>query len=245
MKPVVYNTPGGPWTRIAPSLAKGIGCPLVSTTDGLQPNTVGFFWGLLRGSPDLIKKSIQSFQPWYYLDHGYFNRGHYHGHYRVTYCDFQQRQLIERPSDRWKKLGVSLMPWRSGRKIIVCPPSEHVQRIFGLQKWEQTTLDTLRMHTDRPIVIRRKTDPGPFAESLNDAHCLVTSSSIAAVESVLSGVPVFIEAISAAEPVGLTDLTKIEAPVYPDREPWAHSLAYGQFTRDEMRTGLLWQVMKR
>lgn len=242
MKPVVYTTEG-PWSQIAPYLAKGIGCPLVPKDMGLQPNTIGFMWGLLRGSPELIKASIQSFQPWFYLDHGYFHRGHYSGHYRVTYCDFQQRQLIERPDDRWKKLGVSLMPWRSGRKIIVCPPSDHVARIFGLQKWEQTTLAALKTHTGRPIVVRRKTDPTPFRESLKDAHCLVTESSIAAVEALTLGVPVFVSPNSAAAPAGLSDFTKIESPIYPDREPWARSLAYGQFTREEMKDGTAWRVL--
>lgn len=243
-KPVVYST-DGPWSQIAPYFAKGAKCPMVPASAGLQPDTIGIFWGLLRGSPELIKASIQAFQPWFYLDHGYFKRGHFNGHYRITYTDFQQRHLIERPDDRWKKLGVSLTPWRTGRKIVICPPSDHVCAIFNCRGWEQTTVEALKSISDRPIIIRRKSDPMSFTEAIKDAHCLVTSSSIAAVEAVLSGVPVFVAQNSAAAPVGLVDLAKIEEPIYPDREPWCHSLAYGQFTREEMKDGAAWAVLQR
>jgi hypothetical protein len=57
------------------------------------------------------------------------------------------------------------------------------------------------------------------------------------VEAVLAGVPVFTTNLSAAAPVGLTDLTQIEQPIRPDREPWCHHLAYGQFTHEELRNG--------
>lgn len=201
-------------------------------------------WGLLRGSPELIRESIKRQQPWIYLDHGYFHRGHYQGHYRCTVEDFQQRSIIHRPDDRWKKLGIELSPWRKGRDVIVCAPSSHVCNIFGCHSWETDTLAGLKRCTDRPIVIRRKTDPGAFQEVLKNAHVVVTSSSIAAVEACLFGVPCIVDAISAASPVGLTDITKVEEPVYPDREPWLHSLAYGQFTRDEMREGLAWQTLR-
>ena len=40
-----------------------------------------------------------------------------------------------------------------------------------------------------------------------------------------------------------TDFTKIESPRYPDREPCYHSLAYGQFTAEEMSNGYAWKVL--
>jgi hypothetical protein len=201
-------------------------------------------WGLLRGSPELIQESIERKQPWFYLDHGYFHRGHYDGHYRVTLGDFQQRQLIERPDDRWKALGVRLKPWRTGREIVVCPPSDHFARLFGLQNWLTETLAILKCVTDRPVKVRRKTDNRTFPVALGNAHCVVTSSSLSAVEALTLGVPVFVDPCSSASPVGLTDLTKIEEPIYPDREPWAQSLAYGQFTRAEMRDGTCWRILE-
>lgn len=240
--PNVY-TSEGPWTQIYPSFSQGCNGTCVPASDGLKPGT-GIIWGLLRGSPELIAASVKAKQPWVYLDHGYVHRGHYSGHYRVTVNDLQQRHLIERPDDRWKALGVRLKPWRKGREVIVCPPSDHFARTFGLQGWERYVLDALKKLTDRPIKIRRKTDNQSFPAALGNAHCVVASSSIAAVEAAVLGVPVFVDECSAAAPIGLTDLTKIEEPIYPDREPWAHSLAYGQFTRDEMKDGTCWRIIE-
>jgi hypothetical protein len=139
-------------------------------------------------------------------------------------------------------LGIRLKPWRTGSKILVCPPSDHVAKLFGLEGWERVTLATVKQHTDRPIKVRRKGDPRTFAADVSDAHCVVAHNSIAAVEAVTLGVPVFVDRSSAAAPVGLTDLTKIEIPVYPDRDEWVRSLAYGQFTREEMQSGLAWRT---
>jgi hypothetical protein len=233
--PIVYTTEG-PWADIAPCI-EGTHVP---ASEGLKPG-IGIIWGLLRGSSELIDASLKAKQPWVYLDHGYFHRGHYDGHYRMTLCDFQQRTIIERPADRWERLGVRLKPWRKGKEIIVCPPSDHVCRVFGLDAWERETVRALKEHTDRPIRVRRKTDSRTFLSAISDAHCVVTHNSLAAVEAAVFGVPVFVDKSSAAAPVALTDLTKIETPIYPDREGWACSLAYGQFTRDEMKSGLAWE----
>ena len=200
---------------------------------------------MLRGSPELVQDSIKAGQPWVYLDHGYFHRGHYGGHYRVTWCDFQQREYIERPFDRWLALRITLKPWRKGRDVVVCPPSDHVCKLFGLEGWEAETVERLKHLTDRPIKVHRKTDKQNFQAAINGAHCVVTTNSIAAVEAVTKGIPVFVDPTSAASPVGLTDLTNIEEPIYPDRDAWAASLAYGQFTRDEMRDGTCWKIINR
>jgi hypothetical protein len=72
---------------------------------------------------------------------------------------------------------------------------------------------------------------------LHTAHALVTYNSNAAVDAVLEGVPVFTTELSAAAPVGLTDLAQIEHPVRPDRRAWCHHLAYGQFSQAELKDG--------
>lgn len=248
IKPIVYTTEG-PWSQIAPYIAAGSGAMCVPAERGLVDG-VGIIWGLLRGSPELIAESRKRGQPFFHLDHGYFKRSDhmvartFDGHYRVTLNGNQQSWVIDRSDDRWKRLGVELKPWRKGQNIVVCPSSDHFNKCFGLENWEAETVALLKQHTDRPIVVRRKDGQGSFAEAMADAHAVVTSMSLAAVEAVTMGVPVFVGAGSAAAPVGLTDYSKIESPLYPEREPWARSLAYGQFTRDEMKEGLAWSVLK-
>ena len=79
----------------------------------------------------------------------------------------------------------------------------------------------------------------PLATDLEDAWCVVTHSSTAAVEAVIAGVPVFVEPTCAAAPVGRTDLD-IENPVYPEREPWVAALARRQWSREEVSSGKAW-----
>jgi hypothetical protein len=57
------------------------------------------------------------------------------------------------------------------------------------------------------------------------------------------GCPVFVHPDSAASLVGRTDLTDIETPLYPDREPWVRSLAYSQFNEAELCNGDLWRLL--
>jgi hypothetical protein len=88
-----------------------------------------------------------------------------------------------------------------------------------------------------------------LADALNnDVFALVTFQSNAAVESVFQGIPVFVLAPTcAAAPVGLTDLSKIETPYYPDRDKlqaWGNHLAYGQFHISEIKNGKAKQLLE-
>ena len=65
----------------------------------------------------------------------------------------------------------------------------------------------------------------------------MTHSSNVAVEAVIAGVPVFVANSSACEPVGMTDFSRIESPIYPNREPWLAHLAYSQFSYEEIESG--------
>lgn len=235
---VVYTTGEDcPWAYLYRYFAEGAEASPAS--EGLKPG-VGIIWGLLRGTLPLIGESIKRRQPWVYIDHGYFDRGHFDGHYRATWCDFQQRGVIDRPADRWEQLGINLAPWKRGRNVVVCPPSDLVLKIMGQQGWTERTLEALKEKTDRPVVIQTK--GMDFDVALGGAHCVVTISSIAAVEAVSKGVPAFVSPLSAAAPVARTDL-EVESPAYPDREAWARSLAYGQFTKEEWASGLAWDVL--
>ena len=58
------------------------------------------------------------------------------------------------------------------------------------------------------------------------------------------GCPVFVTDISAAKFMGLTDFSKIETPVYPERQQWLNSLAYSQFNETELVDGMLWKLLR-
>jgi len=81
-----------------------------------------------------------------------------------------------------------LEPWqRDGRNVLVCPPTDYFVAAHGYGDWLDRTLEALQRHTDRPIVVRRKPQPGetvePLAQALSKAHALVTPSSNVAIEA--------------------------------------------------------------
>jgi hypothetical protein len=49
--------------------------------------------------------------------------------------------------------------------------------------------------------------------------------------------------MNSCAPIAETDFSKIETPKYADREPCYYSLAYGQFSAEEMRNGWAWGIL--
>lgn len=162
--------------------------------------------------------------------------------YRWHVDHFQLRKITTGlPNDRWKKLGIPLEPWKKGgRHIVVAAPTPTYQKFHAIEGWFETTLRTLGKVTDRQIVVRFKDSTRPLQADLEGAHCLVAHGSIAAVEAAILGCPVFDHVESAAALVGLTDISKIERPIYPDRHDWANSLAWSQWNEGELTSGALW-----
>lgn len=187
-----------------------------------------------------------------YWDRGYARRvfatwlprGENGGYYRWHLNCFQMQSIRDVPSDRWDALRTPLTPWRKGgRHIVLAQPTPTYVRSHGIETWTQQTLDALARVTDRQIVIRDKESKRPLQADLENAHCLIAHGSIAAVEAVVCGCPVVVHRDSAAALVGITDVGRVESPIYPDREPWLHALAYSQFNEQELVDGTLWRLM--
>jgi hypothetical protein len=80
----------------------------------------------------------------------------------------------------------------------------------------------------------------------NDIYAVVTYNSVAAVEAIQYGIPAFALAPTAADPVGNKDLKLIENPNMPNEDiiqRWLHSIAYSQFSLDEILTGTAWRMV--
>ena len=169
-------------------------------------------------------------------------------------------------SSRADALGLFLKPWtnnQDGPIIIACQHNKSHQ--WGNQKSVQTwvfeTIDTIRQHTDRQIIVRphpRCPVPGMEYEFSNvkiqhpqhvtgtyddfdfdctNAYAVVNWSSNPATHAVLQGVPVFVGPDSLAYDVGNTDLTKINNPTKPDRTQWLNDIVYTEWTIEEISTG--------
>lgn len=201
---------------------------------------------------DIIKRWMATGRRFIYWDRGYARRvfatwlprGEDGGYYRWHLGAFQLRALGDQPDDRWHALRVPLMPWRkSARHIVIAEPSLPYQRFHGVEGWTERTIEALAQVTDRPLVVRNKESKRPLQADLAGAHALVTHGSIAAVEAVICGCPVFVDASSAAALVGETDLARIETPNITGRRRWLNALAYSQFNERELVDGTLWRLL--
>ena len=204
-------------------------------------------------STPLIKKWRASGRKWVYWDRGYWSRvfatwlprGENGGMYRWHVGSFQLQQIRDAPSDRLDRDRPPVKSWsRGGRHVVIAQPTVPYAKFHELESWTDATLEELAKVTDRQIVIRCKGTKRPLQSDLRDAHALVTHGSNAAVEAAILGCPVFVHESSAAALVGRTDLTKIEDPVYPEREAWLRALAYSHFSEPELVDGTLWRLLR-
>jgi hypothetical protein len=224
------------------------------------------FFGILRGTNLLYEYSINNKIPFYYMDRPYWGESRKDPYWLRIVKNGHVKNIIEtRPDDRFK----NTCPWeiksyhKNGKKILVCPPTESISVFFKCQNWLGETLKELKQYTDREIIIRDK----PYNPSAsigndgiihtgknttimdkekinwNDIHAVVTFNSSITLKSLANGVPVFCDKNNCAYPLAESDFSKIETPRYEDPRPLFYSLAYGQFTAEEMSNGYAWRIL--
>ena len=217
---------------------------------------------LIRGitKSNLIKDCWKNHRTFYYMDSGYFgnypnpqNPLGYKLYHRIVKNNLQHTELLERPSDRWDKLGININPRKTGRFVVLVAPSEKPCKFYGidLETWISNTVSLIEQNTDRPIIIRRKGSrrdrlQNSIYSDLENAHAVVTYNSIAAVECILEGIPAITLAPTAADPVSEKNITNIETPYMPDIDlvhRWAFGLAYGQYHIDELKDGSAYKLL--
>ncbi len=182
------------------------------------------------------RQFMRSGADYLYTDHAYFDRGWEKHNFRIIRSAHHLTHVLPRPDDRLKRWGVEIEPWRkSGRSIVVIPPSKYYEDLYGVRTWLDTTLATLKQLTDRPLYI--KTTKGRLRECLleeQNAHAVVCCISVAGMEAALMGVSVFSTPHCCSWPVNAGSLATIETPEYPERHGWASSLAYASWHADEL-----------
>ena len=223
-----------------------------------------------------IHRCWEEKQDFYYTDTGYFgnfispgNPGGTKLFHRIVKNDLQKHWLEKYPSDRWQEI-CKIDPryqwkgWKKkGKKILIIVPNRKSCVFYGYdmdpyvngeKTWLMNTIETIKKHTDMEIVIREKgsrsarqhhtifdaLDQGIFAT--------VAFNSIAALESVIYGIPAFVTVPCAASPLALTDVSQISTPFYPDEslvQQHCASLAYGQFTGEEIANGTAWKLLNK
>lgn len=249
-------------------LAQGAGVDPTSTREwcyGDDPQAGIVLRGIMKH--EIMKQCWRDKRPFRYVDTGYFgNRpssANPHGwkwYHRIVPNNLQHGDIVPRPDDRWRELGLDIQPWRrNGRNIVVVMPDRKACSFYNTTpgEWSESVLAQLSLATDRPIQIRdrvadptaRTRNPATSFQSVlaGDTWAVVAFNSTAATEAVLAGVPAFVTApCNAAAPVANRDLARIDDPWRPDSElvrAWACHLAYGQFHIAEMSSGRAQQIL--
>lgn len=217
--------------------------------------------GTLRGSEKVIWEAQKRKHTFLYMDHAYFHATRDYKDkgfgllYRIIRSQMQLNYLVDlqqkdyKRIQRFKPIKVKTFH-KSGRYILVLPPTQAIARLYGInyEEWLKETMNTIKKYTDRPIIIRNKTEKIPLQNQLKEAWAVVTYQSTAAIEAIINGVPVFCDEICCAKPVAETDFTKIEKPKYTDndfRKKWIDSLLSCQFSMSEIESGLAYETTMR
>jgi len=222
-------------------------------------------YGILAGSGEVYKWCEKEHRDFFFMDHGYFTNAHDRPHWlRITKNKHCQNILQQRPTDRYEKhFKQDIKPWNKGKKILVLPPTNAIANFFNATDWLSKTIKTLKQNTDREIDVREKPyNPTVAIDHVgatvkidrptqnkgkidwNQYHAMVTYNSNTMIASLTNGVPVFCDVVhSAAAPISETDFSKIETPKYGDRIALFSSLAYNNWTMNEMADGTAWRML--
>lgn len=209
--------------------------------------------GLQFGCLQLMQQIRERKEPYIFFDRAYFGGGSQTQQIRLTKNGYQKSSVdIVLPGGRLSRWGAWPKERVEGDFITVVPPTKEVEQLFGLRFWTEMTLKRLERITDRKVILSPKNDrkSGPIEDRLKGCHAVVTWTSNVAVDAIMQGIPAFCSEYAAAHPVANSlDLleTRIEQPHFPTdplRLAWANSLAWGQFTVEEIASGLARRVLE-
>ena len=253
---VNFERKGWVYDPILENFCQGSNGQIASYADHMDTDTSLVIRGVGGGSRKAIQRCWDKGRDFYVIDTGYFGNFKNKWLHRVTKNNLQYiGPIIDRPNDRAKRHGYRYKKFTTGSKILICPPSEKVMRLFGQpepEDWVKQTIRQIKKYSDRPIEVRLKPNRTERVSTKtiqmalhDDVHCLVTYNSIAAVEALMEGKPAIVLGQNAASAVAETSLENIESPKMPDRdimESFFNHIAYCQYDVNELRSGYAWSM---
>ena len=217
-----------------------------------------------------VDKCIADNRDFYYIDTGYLgnfpSKGNPSGKkvfHRVVKNENQHTTIRDVPEDRWKSLieRDEKYKWKGWKhydqKILLIMPNPKACKYYNVNydSWIENTTETIKSTIDLPIEIRykgsrtaRNHQDNIYKVFDSGVYATVAFNSIAAVESVLYGIPAFVSVPCAGSPIACNDLTKLNNPFYPDKETihkQACNLSYGQFSIEEIKLGQAHKIIEK
>jgi hypothetical protein len=217
-----------------------------------------------------VDHCISTGRDFYYIDTGYVgnfpslgNPGGKKIWHRVVKNENQHCVIRDVPEDRWNTLvkqdpRLEWKGWKNyNKKILLVLPNPKACRYYNLDydTWVTETTEKIKTYSNLPIEVRVKGARSyrNLEYSIYDAfdsgvYATVAMNSIAALESVLYGIPAFVSVPCAASPLASTDLSQLSAPYRPSEnliKKQSYNIAYGQFTQDEILNGSAWSIINQ
>lgn len=224
-------------------------------------DTPAFFYGVDASNVHIWEQVRREKRDFYYCDNSYFDSTR-QTYFRITKNAIQHSGEGQSTGKRFAALNIDVQPIRHDPKghIVFCPQSDWFMRAivdYSAEPgaWLRDKQAFFRIHAPEHAQRARHWEPdkAKLARSLPDdligAWALVTHSSAAAVTALLSGIPVFCSAHSAAYPMS-SFVDRAEGVVLVEwgenpRRSWAGVLADNQWTLEEMKYGQCWADLQQ
>lgn len=248
------------------SLVKGSGGKL--TIDPKETSKPLVVRGVIK--KDHVNRCIETGRDFYYIDTGYLgnfispgNPGGKKIWHRVVKNENQHSKIRTVPTDRWEKLleqdpSLDWKGWKNyNKKILLVMPNPKACRYYGIDydTWVKETTAKIEKYSNLPIEVRIKGSRSARIKeyTIYDAldsgtYATVTMNSMAAMESVVHGIPAFVSVPCAASPLASTKIKNLSNPFKPNEkviQQQCASLAYGQFTIEEIENGTAYELTEK
>lgn len=204
--------------------------------------------------------------PFFHIDKGYIRNlkglpRRFPMFYKFAFNHFHPTSYFQnkpKPPDRWEALGIEFRHLSQGDYVLFAGSSQRYCTLFDLgdaSEYAQQIFRKIKKLTQHPILYRPKPSwkaarpidgtvfsnlDAPLFIELEKSFCLVTHGSGAAIEAILSGIPVIMLGDGIAKPMSGTSLKNLIAPALPSDEKrwqWCCDLAYCQWSHEEIVTG--------
>ena len=238
---------------------KSLGHEIVNTPDGIP-----VIWSVLwHGRMAHNEKIYQTYWPVVIIEVGNLHRG---ATWRVSLNHINRLGKFgnheDLDPDRPKKLGVTLAPIKENRRPEIMIATQHQRSLQwqgqpSMADWTRSTVEKIRQHSDRKIVVRPHPRspislniprvevgmPRQIAGTYDDfdidynCHCVVNHNSGPAVQAAIHGTPVICDTSSLAGEIS-GKFEDIENIKLPDREDWFLRLCHTEWTVSEIAQGI-------
>lgn len=212
----------------------------------------------ILGNEDLITHRLTNNLPMWFIDSGYTNflTGKKTWHRLVKNHMHHDIAGQHFPADRLGMFPEFPRKWNTdGKKILVVESSQqHYQMMdTARNRWKFLLSKEISKYTDLPVEFKSKSDSrkdritvyDQLKDNLDDYYCVISDSSVAAIEAIWLGIPVITLRQHISAPVARTQISDINNLYRGPVGDWLCALSYCQFTKAEILNGTAVKLTKK